>query len=150
MKMARIALAACCALRQPNRMTDDKTTSDGFARDPWMPELEIQLRGQDQELVAIAYLDAQAETLGVRIITDGRQGDVILPLKDILRDVLDKNPRALIVAHNHPSGDPRPSAADREATQALCAMLRPLGVRVADHIILAGDERISFRDLGLL
>ncbi|MFN5760386.1 MAG: JAB domain-containing protein [Sphingomonadaceae bacterium] len=121
-----------------------------LARDPWAPELEIRLRGQDQEFVAIAYLDAQAETLGIRICTEGRQGDVVLPLKDILRDVLDKDPHALVLAHNHPSGDPRPSATDRQATQALCAMLRPLGVRLADHIILAGDERISFRDLGLL
>ena len=121
-----------------------------LARDPWAPELEIHLRGQDTELVAIAYLDADAETLGVRISSEGRQGDVLLPLRDILRDVLETNPHALVVAHNHPSGDPRPSATDRQATQALCAMLRPLGVRVADHIILAGDERISFRDLGLL
>ena len=120
------------------------------ARDPWAPELEIRLRGQDQELVAIAYLDAQAETLGIRICTEGRQGDVVLPLKDILRDVLDKDPHALVLVHNHPSGDPRPSATDRATTQTLCAMLRPLGVRLADHIILAGDERISFRDLGLL
>lgn len=148
--MALVALAIDPALRQPKAMTDKSDKNLERARDPWAPELEICLRGQDQELVAIAYLDAQSETLGIRISTEGQSGDVILPLKDILRDVLDTNPHALVVAHNHPSGDPRPSATDRQATQALCAMLRPLGVRVADHVILTGDDRISFRDLGLL
>lgn len=148
--MARVVLAGPMALRQPEAMTEDFRKEAGPARNPWAPELEIRLRGQNQELVAIAYLDAHAETLGVRVVTEGRDGDVLLPLKDILRDVLDTDPHALVLAHNHPSGDPRPSAADRQVTKSLCAMLRPLGVRVADHIILAGDERISFRDMGLL
>ncbi len=55
-----------------------------------------------------------------------------------------------VLAHNHPSGNPQPSQTDKRATQTLCAMLRPLGVNIADHIILAGDDRFSFRDLGLL
>lgn len=148
--MVRVALVASGTLRQPEAMSDDFHNAAALARDPWAPELEIRLRGQEQEVVAIAYLDAQAETLGVRICTDGQAGEVVLPLKDILRDVLETDPHALVVAHNHPSGDPRPSATDCQATQALCAMLRPLGVRVADHIIVAGEERISFRDLGLL
>lgn len=137
-------------MRHPRRMAEKSPAAPELARNPWAPELEIRLRGQDQELVAIAYLDAQAEMLGLRISTEGQSGEVMLPLKDILRDVLDKDPHALVLAHNHPNGDPRPSTTDRQATQALCAMLRPLGVRVADHIILAGEERISFRDLGLL
>ena len=131
-------------------MSDNFRSATELAHNPWEPELEIRLRGHDREVVAIMYLDAQAETLGVRISTDAQLGAVVLPLKDILRDVLETDPHALVVAHNHPSGDPRPSATDCQATHALCAMLRPLGVRVADHIIVAGDERISFRDLGLL
>jgi DNA repair protein RadC len=122
----------------------------GGRADPWLPEIEIRLQGQTQEIVAIAYLDAEEEMLALRLSTQGAPGEVHLPLRDILRDVLDNEPAALVLAHNHPSGDPRPSPSDQRATQTLCAVLRPLGVNLADHIILSGDQRVSFRDLGLL
>lgn len=116
----------------------------------WLPEIEIRLQGQSREVVAIAYLDAAEEVLALRVSAEGGTGEVQLPLRDILRDVLETDPAALVLAHNHPSGDPHPSVTDRRATQTLCAMLRPLGVSIADHIILSGDKRVSFRDLGLL
>ena len=96
------------------------------------------------------YAKAQEEMVALRVTAEGDAGASLLPLRDILRDVLDNDPASLVLAHNHPSGNPQPSQTDKRATQTLCAMLRPLGVNIADHIILAGDDRISFRDLGLL
>lgn len=110
----------------------------------------MRLNGATHEVVAIAYLDADEELVGLRVAGDGSTAQVELPLRDILRDVLDHQPQALVLAHNHPSGDPRPSATDQRATKTLCTMLRPIGVSIADHIIVSGDQRISFRDLGLL
>lgn len=147
--MDRVELAPTQAIRHRQGMNGPPPSPSGHANS-WMPEIEIRLKGQSQEVVSIAYLDEAEEMLALRLSSDGAQGEVRLPLRDILRDVLDKDPAAIVLAHNHPSGDARPSASDRQATQALCAMLRPLGVSVADHIILTGDERISFRDLGLL
>jgi len=116
---------------------------------PWISEIELCLRDQDREHVVIAYLDRRDGMLDMRI-EQGSQNALQLPLRDILRDVLDKDPASIVLAHNHPSGSPMPSAADKRATQSLCAMLRPIGVRVADHLIFAGDRRVSLRDLGLL
>jgi DNA repair protein RadC len=54
------------------------------------------------------------------------------------------------VAHNHPSGDPEPSAADRTLTDALKSALALVDVRMLDHIIVAGTRTLSFAELGLL
>ncbi|MFM7028874.1 MAG: JAB domain-containing protein [Chakrabartia sp.] len=120
------------------------------AQADWLSQIEVRLNGATHEVVAIAYLDADEELVGLRVAGDGSTAQVELPLRDILRDVLDHQPQALVLAHNHPSGDPRPSATDQRATKTLCTMLRPIGVSIADHIIVSGDQRISFRDLGLL
>lgn len=116
---------------------------------PWISEIELCLRDQEQEHVVIAYLDRRDGMLDMRI-EQGSQSALELPLRAILRDVLDKDPASIVLAHNHPSGSAMPSAADKRATQSLCAMLRPIGVRVADHLIFAGKSRVSLRDLGLL
>jgi DNA repair protein RadC len=120
------------------------------AQADWLSQIEVRLNGETHEVVAIAYLDAAEELIGLRVSGDGSAAQVELPLRDILRDVLEHEAQSLVLAHNHPSGDPRPSATDHRTTQALCAMLRPIGVQVADHIILSGEKRVSFRKLGLL
>jgi DNA repair protein RadC len=57
---------------------------------------------------------------------------------------------AIIVAHNHPSGDPTPSADDRAVTEQLAAAGRILDIPVHDHIIIAGSRYTSFAEAGLL
>jgi DNA repair protein RadC len=64
----------------------------------------------------------------------------LLPVRDILNAVLRHDGRAFAVAHNHPSGDPTPSEADRRATAELSAAANVVGLRFLDHVIVAGDE----------
>ena len=116
---------------------------------PWISEIELCLRDQETEHVVIAYLDRRDGMLDMRV-EQGSHSALELPLRAILRDVLDKDPASIVLAHNHPSGSAMPSVADKRATQSLCAMLRPIGVRLADHLIFAGKSRVSLRDLGLL
>jgi DNA repair protein RadC len=60
------------------------------------------------------------------------------------------NASALVIAHNHPSGVPEPSEADRLLTKDILTAARPLGVRVLDHVIVAEDAVFSFADSGLM
>ena len=147
--MDLLSLVPTLCLRQHGGMKPPLPKGAG-PPDRWLSQIEVQLRGQPRDVVAIAYLDAQEEMVALRVTAEGDAGASLLPLRDILRDVLDNDPASLVLAHNHPSGNPQPSQTDKRATQTLCAMLRPLGVNIADHIILAGDDRISFRDLRLL
>lgn len=57
---------------------------------------------------------------------------------------------AVIMAHNHPSGDPRPSAADTRTTQEAALFLRTMDIELADHLIFVADGHFSFRSAGLL
>ena len=67
-----------------------------------------------------------------------------------MRRALELGATALILAHNHPSGDPDPSGDDIAATRRIVAAAEPLGISVHDHVIVAGGGWTSFRARGLL
>jgi DNA repair protein RadC len=102
------------------------------------------------ELVAVLHLDA-AQCLIARDEHPGAGPDAVrLAMRDIFRAALDRETVGLVIAHNHPSGDPRPSRADIEATRRLAEIAASLGIRLHDHLIFAGGACRSFREMGLL
>lgn len=102
------------------------------------------------EQCGIAYLDPKWRLLGLRRTLPGHAGGVAVPLRDIVRDVLALDATAVVLAHNHPRGDPTPSAADLAMTRRLLDALDALDVRLVDHVVLAGVRWSSMRALGLL
>lgn len=81
----------------------------------------------------------------------GSNDRIILPLRQIVGNALAHDACAVMLAHNHPSGDPTPSQADIETTRALSDLLRPLNIRLYDHLILTSSgQTTSFRELGWL
>ena len=70
--------------------------------------------------------------------------------REVVKEALKLNAAAVILSHNHPSGHPEPSKADRTLTKRLIDALALVDVRTLDHIIVAGHERVSFAELGLL
>lgn len=101
------------------------------------------------ERLAIALLDAGREVLALDEMP-GRGSDVALPIRAIIVRALELGARGLILAHNHPSGDPSPSRADIAATRRLADVAAALGIRLHDHLIFGGAHCRSFRQLGLL
>lgn len=106
--------------------------------------------GCARERVVAAHLDREQRLIAITARNGGRY-EVELPIRSIIKDALWLGSAGLIVAHNHPSGDPRPSEADLESTRRLAATAETLDIRLHDHIIVGahGDCR-SFRALGLL
>jgi DNA repair protein RadC len=102
------------------------------------------------EELRCAFLDIGMRLLGVTRATGAEISAVTLPLRRIVREALALDAAALILAHNHPGGTPDPSPADKAATLRLIEVLRPLDIRVIDHLIVAKAQVISFRTLGLL
>lgn len=102
-----------------------------------------------REIAAVAYLDPEWRLLRLRHVA-GRRDEVSLPARRIVRDVLGCGAAALVLAHNHPSGEAEPSGADLRLTRALAQLLHPLGVSFVDHLILARDRVVSLRDRGFL
>ena len=70
--------------------------------------------------------------------------------REVLKRALELGASALILVHNHPSGDPTPSKADIAVTKDIVAAAKPLGVTVHDHLIIGRGRHASFRDMGLL
>lgn len=112
--------------------------------------LEPTFAGAARERLAILYLGSNRTVLCVSETRLGEEVSIDLPLRAIIAEALRLDASGLIIAHNHPSGDPMPSAADRAATANLIRVAGELGIQVHDHLIFAGPHCRSFRALGLL
>lgn len=128
------------ALAAPRRLADPAAAGALFAC----------LADEPAEVIATVYLDASQRVLGLRHTRSGLVDRLVLPIRDIAADALAFGAVAVVIAHNHPSGDPRPSVADREATRLLARALEALDMRLLDHLVVARGGFTSFRRLGLL
>lgn len=112
--------------------------------------LFASLANERTEVAGFAYLDPKWRLLGLRHARSQAVDIIDVPLRAIAADALAFDATGLVMAHNHPSGDASPSAADLDVTKRLARALDALGVRLVDHLVLAGDSVTSFRALGLL
>ena len=101
------------------------------------------------ETLWVAHLDDQSRCLHLSRHAGSEHG-VDFPLRSIVGDAAILGSAAILLAHNHPSGDSTPSEADKRVTRRLAAAAEALDCAVADHLIFARGESVSFRELGLL
>jgi DNA repair protein RadC len=80
----------------------------------------------------------------------GDESGAEFPLRQIIADAAVHGSAGIVLAHNHPSGDPTPSDSDRRATRRLAAAAEALDCAVLDHLVFGGGECASFRKLGYL
>ena len=86
--------------------------------------------------------------IGLQTIYIGTVNTSVLRIAEVFRDALIRNSPAIILAHNHPSGDPSPTPEDVEVTQAVANAGRLLDIDLLDHIIMSHQRWVSLRDLG--
>lgn len=109
------------------------------------------LAAEPQEIVAGLFLDCRNRRVALREVFRGGLDLAQARPREILAEALRANAARLIVAHNHPSGDPEPSAADFAFTEALVRAAEAVGVPLVDHLIVGGEGRYySFADAGHL
>ena len=102
-----------------------------------------------RESVWVAHVDEQANCLHCSRY-DGEETGAAFPIGSIIADAARHGSAGIILAHNHPGGDPSPSESDRRATRRLVTAAEALDCAVVDHLVFAGEDCISFRNLGLL
>lgn len=98
----------------------------------------------------VAVLDAQHRLERDLTITKGLLNSSLVHPREVFREAIAERAAAIILVHNHPSGDPTPSADDRLVTQQLVAAGRLLDIPVHDHIIIGRGRYTSFAEAGLL
>ena len=109
------------------------------------------VQGRDKiESFRLLFLDKQNRLAADEVLCRGTIDHVAVYPRDVARRALAHGATALLLAHNHPSGNPSPSDADRRMTDTLKAALAPLGVHVLDHLIVSAEGDTSFRALGLI
>jgi len=102
------------------------------------------------ERLRVLFLNAKNHLLRDELVCDGSVNEAPIYPREIMRRALEVGATALILAHNHPSGDPQPSEGDIDATRRVAEAARALDIRIHDHVILARSGWSSLRALGLI
>ncbi len=98
------------------------------------------------EEVRVLFLDGKNRLISDEVVSRGTISEAPIYPREILKRSLVLDATALILAHNHPSGDPQPSEGDIDATRRLAAAGKELGLTVHDHIIVGREGWVSLRD----
>jgi DNA repair protein RadC len=102
------------------------------------------------ERVRVLFLNTRNILIRDEVMAQGSIDQAPLYVREIIRRAIDLGAAAIIVVHNHPSGDPKPSRADIDTTKLLIDAGRKLGIAVHDHLILAANGHASMKALGLI
>src|SRR3546814_1926535 len=98
--------------------------------------------GLPDETLRVLFLDARQRLIADEQMQRGTIDQVVLYPRIILRRAIEHDAEAVILFHNHPSGDPTPSSADLRTTERLAAMARSLDITVVDHLVEFGRAHV--------
>ncbi|MCA9002255.1 MAG: DNA repair protein RadC [Planctomycetes bacterium] len=107
--------------------------------------LEPRLRGLQREVFVVLLLDVQNRLQGEALVSVGTLTSSLVHPREVFRQAIAQGAAAVIVAHNHPSGDPDPSQADREVTRRLIRAGQLLGIPLLDHVVVGEGRFASLR-----
>lgn len=111
-----------------------------------MPEL----RDKKKEHLKSLLLDTKNRVLKILTVSIGILDSSLVHPREVFKDAIQASAASLIVAHNHPSGDPTPSAEDKRITLRLSECGKLLGIELLDHIIIGDNRYISLKERGFL
>ena len=102
------------------------------------------------EVLRIIYVDAKLKVMASEVLQKGSVSSVNISPRDIVSNALKKNASGIIMVHNHPTGDPRPSKNDVEATKRVKEACDTVGVKLHEHIIITPSDYYSFSQHNLI
>ena len=112
--------------------------------------LRTKLAGFDHEVFAALFLDSRHRLIDYLEMFRGTIDGASVHPREVVKEALRFNAAAVIFSHPHPSGNPEPSQADKAITSRLREALALIEVRTLDHVVVAGNETVSFAERGLL
>lgn len=121
-------------------------TSPESAADLLVPELTAR----DRERCVALLLDTKHRVLSLATVSIGSVDHTFMGPREIMRDALLANAAAIVLGHNHPSGDPQPSRDDEAVTGRIVRAGEVVGLDVLDHLVVGGDRWVSLARRGLV
>ncbi len=110
--------------------------------------LQILLQDYEHEVFSAVFLDSQHRVISFEELFRGTIDSASVYPREVVKQALANNAAAVILVHNHPSGDPEPSDADQRITQRLKEALGLVEIRVIDHIVVGGEYCVSLAERG--
>lgn len=127
--------------RRPLRLAE-RTALDG---DQAARVLHAMLEGSDREQFVCVFLDANKNITGVHVAAVGAQSTIgTIDARTIFRAALGACASAMVIGHNHPSGNPAPSEDDIRCTEGLCKAAALIGIPIVDHVIVTREPGRSY------
>ena len=108
------------------------------------------MAGLDKEVFKAIYLDAKNRIIEIEDLFEGTVDTSVVYLREAVKNALRHNAVSIIFAHNHLSGDTKPSEDDKNITQELVNACELMEIRVLDHIIISGNDYFSFANQGYI
>ena len=109
-----------------------------------------RLRDRKREMFLVVLLDARHRVLREEIVSEGSLTTSIVHPREVFCSAVRESAGAVVLVHNHPSGDPAPSEEDVAVTRRLVQASELIGIRVLDHVIVGDGCYTSFKEAGLL
>ncbi|NIJ07032.1 DNA repair protein RadC [Sphingomonas vulcanisoli] len=102
------------------------------------------------ESARVLHLNTRNMLIRDEMVSEGSVDQAAIYVREVARRALEIGSAAIILVHNHPSGDPAPSRQDIALTREMVAALKPLGIQVHDHVVIGASGHASLRGLGLI
>lgn len=112
--------------------------------------LYLRLRDRKRECFKVLFLNAKNQVIAAKVLFEGTLTASCVYPREVVQTALDHHAAALICVHNHPSGDPAPSAEDIAVTRQLIFACRVMDIVVHEHIIIGNNRYFSFADQGMI
>lgn len=141
--MAALELGRRLLQAHPEEHTALYTTSDAAAL------LMAEIGHLEQEVFCVLFLDARFRVMSIQKLYQGNLTMTQIRIAEVFREAIRRNCAVIIVAHNHPSGDPTPSPDDIATTRQLVKAGQLLNIEVLDHLIIGLGRWVSMRERGL-
>ena len=145
---ATLKATALAARRMARSKVQDKPVLGSWQA--LLDYLSIDMANLTVERVRVLYLDTRNRLIRDHHVGDGSVDEAAIHPREVIRRGLDVGATALILVHNHPSGNSEPSRADIQITQRIAEAGRLLGITVHDHVIVGREGHTSLRAKGLI
>lgn len=115
-----------------------------------MSYCQYKLAHYEREVFGVIFLTAQHQVICFEEMFKGTINSASVYPREIVKRALEVNAAAIILAHNHPSGDPAPSIADQQVTDRIVNASKLLDIKVLDHVVVGLNDAVSFAQRGFL
>lgn len=104
----------------------------------------------DREQFIVCCMDTKNQPTSINVVSIGTLSSSLVHPREVFKSAILGNSASIIVAHNHPSGDPSPSKEDIDITERLKEAGKIIGINILDHIIIGNDRHISLKEKGVI